>query len=367
MWMKQISRSFPKMVEKYFFTILTLLRGETLKQYLEGGKDNILLLRLLAATMVLLGHSYALLGINFGERDPVRQFFGVIYTHFIGLMMFFAISGYLITLSWQRKPCLLRFLRARLLRIFPALTLCVSVCALVLGPLLTMLPLAAYLRSSTPYAYIAGNATLLQLQWQLPGLFAHNPMTDYVNGSLWTLPVEASLYFIVAALGLVALLRRRWLANIAIVSLVIATFVWRKQQPWESTDLQLIIICFFYFGMLCCINRDYVPISTALLLILVGFCWIVGDTALYRIALAFLIAYFCLWFSYVPRLPSLESIGDGSYGLYLWGFPIQQTLIATMSVTSPLMLFSLSLPISLAFGLASWHCIEKRALRWKQI
>ncbi len=337
------------------------LNQRTLAQCLDQGRDNFALLRLVAAGCVIFGHSYTLLGMT---NDPTFPWLGV-YTHFLGLATFFTISGFLVTLSWQRRPKLWRFLWSRALRILPALLVCVTLSAFLLGPMLTTLPLMDYLRSPQPYAYLIGNASLLDLHWQLPGVFAKSPVTDFVNGSLWTLPIEASLYIVVAMLGISSLLKRRWLGSFTIVVLTIAYLAW-PQQPLSQIGLERAIVCFFIFGALCCINREHIPISTVGVLFIVVLTWALRNTDLYRASLALCIAYSGFWFAYVPRLPSIDRIGDGSYGLYLWGSPLQQVLITAGGIHTPGLLFCACLPLALGFGLASWHSIEKLALRLKQ-
>src|SRR5690606_21549998 len=124
------------------------LLGPSLAECLARGRDNFLLLRLGAALLVLLGHSYALLAPGLAEADPAHRWFDQIYSHFIGVMAFFVISGYLITLSWQRNPRIGRYLAARALRILPALGACVILTAFVLGPLATSLSWTEYFTSS---------------------------------------------------------------------------------------------------------------------------------------------------------------------------------------------------------------------------
>lgn len=342
------------------------LHGPSLAEYLARGRDNFLVLRLGAALLVLLGHSYALLAPGLAEADPARRLFDQIYTHFIGVMAFFVISGYLITLSWQRNPQLGRFLIARALRILPALAACVVLTAFVLGPLTTTLPWTSYFASSQPYAYVAGNLGLVKLHWHLPGVFVTNPVTDFVNGSLWTLPVEAAMYLGIATLGLCALLRRRWLANLALVAFIGIYLVW----PLIATgDLGLdrMLVAFFAFGALACVNREQLPISLPILLLVVLACWLARDSGIYRYLLALAIGYGTLWFAYAPRLPAIRGLGDWSYGTYLWGFPIQQVLISFGVLHDPLALFACALAPTLLLAALSWHWVERPALRWKRL
>jgi len=77
------------------------------------------------------------------------------------------------------------------------------------------------------------------------------------------------------------------------------------------------------------------------------------------------VAYFSCWFAYrVPALP-LRLPGDYSYGLFLYGFPVQQALAALYPSLAPDALTALALPVALLCAFASWHAVERRALSLK--
>lgn len=101
--------------------------------------NNLDAVRLAAAGMVLFGHSFVFLG----QREPL--FLSWLPLGPLGVYIFFTISGYLVSESWHRDPHLLRFFQRRLLRILPGLAICIALTVLVLGPLLTTLPLNDYL------------------------------------------------------------------------------------------------------------------------------------------------------------------------------------------------------------------------------
>ena len=59
-------------------------------------------------------------------------------------------------------------------------------------------------------------------------------------------------------------------------------------------------------------------------------------------------------------------IGDISYGIYIYSFPIQQTLMYFYKLnTLPLMI--LSIVISFILGYLSWHLVEKKSLTFKDL
>ena len=115
--------------------------------------------------------------------------------------MFFAMSGFLIAKSWSDLPRLVPFAVKRALRILPALVVAVSVTVFVIGPLFTTLPLTSYFSDPVTWLYLVRCSLLITFFGTLPGVFEDNPYPDAVNGSLWTLPVEACCYAMAAALG----------------------------------------------------------------------------------------------------------------------------------------------------------------------
>ena len=241
--------------------VLHFAKGRSLGDCAADGRDNILLLRLLAALMVVFGHC-VLAGPGTRVYAMLRELVPQIQTHVVGLMMFFTISGFLITLSFERHPELLRFLRARALRLWPALIVCVLAWAFVLGPMLTALPLreyAAWHRPDNPYAYAWDNASLFRVRMLLPGLFEHNRIPLVVNSSLWTIPVEATMYLWVAGAGTLRLLRFPWLTSFAIAAVFGVLVLWPMSagQFHYMSDLKLTVQGFFGAGAIACLLRRH--------------------------------------------------------------------------------------------------------------
>jgi peptidoglycan/LPS O-acetylase OafA/YrhL len=349
------------------------LLGQSLAKWIDSGRDNILQLRLVAALLVILGHSFVV-GRNVGlVTDPVHALFPRTYTHLVGVMMFFVISGFLITLSWQRRPDLWRFLRARALRLWPGLAVCVIVCAFLLGPLFSNLPLRTYFGKGDGfgniYAHVAGNLSLLKMNPFLPGVFTTTPVAHYVNGSLWTIPVEAKLYLCVAGLGVVRLFRFPWVASLLICALLGWLILW----PMYTGQIRLAGLAwfglnlagFFAAGSVACLLRRHIPVSTGLML-LVAFICLAGQRTSHAMPFTMLfVTYFVFWFAYVPRLPAIPGKLDVSYGVYLWGFPTQQALVLA-GISGVWTLFLATTPVVLAIGAASWLLVEKPCLRLKE-
>jgi len=342
--------------------------GRTLGECLDARRDNILHLRLLAAAAVVMGHA-GLGGSSQIPYDFIHALLPATYMHVLGLIMFFTISGFLITHSYQRRPELLRFLWARALRIWPALAACAVAVAFVLGPFVTKMPLATYLspqRPDGPYGYVASSMSVFWLRGTLDGLF-DGPVSKLANGPLWTIPVEATMYLWVGAAGVLRLLRLRWLTSFGIATVFFVLLLWPMMTgPFETLNTKLSLQGFFGAGMIACLLRRYIPVSTGIML-LVAIACVAMRTSIHTTPFIWLaIFYFVFWFSYVPRLPRIPGNLDLSYGLYLWGWPIQQTLAVAFHVVDAMAIFALTLVIGLSIAAVSWIFVEQPALRFKE-
>lgn len=141
-----------------------------LRDCLKRENNNFDLLRLVAACMVVVGHAHALVP-DASDPDIVSRALGFDYAGSLAVKFFFFLSGLVVTNSLIQKPALLRFLVARLFRIFPALIVCVLVVVVAVGPLLTTLPARVYFSDSDTASYLTRNIGLT-LQWDLPSLSA---------------------------------------------------------------------------------------------------------------------------------------------------------------------------------------------------
>ena len=180
-------------------------------------RNNFDVLRLVAAAMVLVSHSFVVVGAH----EPHVGHFPL---GTLGVEIFFAISGFLVAKSWFAQPRLRAFAVKRGLRILPALTVTVVLSAFVLGPVVSEVSGHGYFASSSTYTYsvdnVAATATggvVRDVSHSLPGVFTDHPDTS-VNRSLWTLPIEVQAYMALALLGLAVGLhfpdidnRPRWL------------------------------------------------------------------------------------------------------------------------------------------------------------
>src|SRR6185437_12264726 len=166
----------------------------------ERFQNNFDFLRIFAALSIILFHSFGLLGRM--KSDPLSIFTnGRINFSFIGLSIFFCISGYLIAKSAVKSPTVKNYLWKRFLRIQPLLIVLCLLTIFLLGPFFTRFTLKQYFSDIDTYTYFRNVFPFLGIQFTLPGLF-HNLRDNGVNGSLWTLIVEERLYLLMTIIFL---------------------------------------------------------------------------------------------------------------------------------------------------------------------
>lgn len=343
-----------------------------------GSRDNgVTPLRLAFAALVVFGHAYEIGG--YGD-DPLRRFSGVTCGE-VGVNAFFALSGYLVTQSWLRSPRPVTYLRRRALRIFPGFWLCLLATGFGLFPWLwARAHHQSWLEAlrSAPFAsYVGRNALLRIRQPSIGNLFAGQPADGVANGSLWSLLPEFACYLAVAVAGVAGLLRpgRRavlWLAAAAAFAAHVAgpailahlpgPIAGRAWYLWR-VDTQA---CFFAIGALGCVYSGRIGVGAGRAL--AGAAILVAAAAAGAYAWAAPLALPWVVFQLAALLPGawLERVGDYSYGVYVYHYPIAQALVFRRAPTgSGPGLFALTLALSLVAAAASWHAVEKPALRLK--
>jgi len=330
-----------------------------------GRDNNFQLIRLLAASFVVLFHSYALTGR--WTHEPLWRLAPELNFGALGVKCFFVISGFLVTQSWLARNAVVPFVAARVLRIYPALVAAVLF-TIVLAGASSTLPWGDYLLHPQTLDYAWRVALGWEMVYRLPGAFPTNPFPHDVNGSLWTLPIELRLYVALLIAGVAGLLAQRlaWLAALlALIALFAVRPDWFPLAPNDAVVRELALL--FALGSLAYAWRDWLPVSLAgagVAVLLVA--WNPGGWP--RGALfAPLLAYVVLVVAYHPRLawPAFNRTGDYSYGVYVYSFPIQQTLMQRWPGLEPAGLFALALPLVLAVAAISWHALERPALTLK--
>ena len=330
-------------------------------------QNNFASLRIFAALLVVVSHSWALSG-NHPELI-VALTSGHVSGGSLGVMMFFSMSGFLVTESYLRTQSTLAFLEARMLRLFPALAACLVV-GILIGAIVTKLPANEFWSNSNTWLYFVKNM-LLDLRFDLPGVFEKNPMPKAVNGSLWTLPAELLMYCMIAVLGTLAIMRSH-AATSALLLTAIASLYFMPESvrrlPFSPPTELAINMQAFMVGMLFQLNKERMtwglPWVAALCVLAVLKAHRPGMGP-FVVMLA--ISYTTIWFALAApvRLYRADAWGDPSYGLYVYAFPIQQWIAQTNIGIGPYKMAALSIVITTPIAYISWWVIEKRALARK--
>jgi peptidoglycan/LPS O-acetylase OafA/YrhL len=334
--------------------------------------NNFHFLRLVFALLVVITHSYSLSGSS--TRDYLTQITeGQVSFSFIGLSGFFIISGYLVFQSLTRSKNLLDYFKKRALRIFPALFV-VLLLTVLLGYFVYEADFHSYLMEESVWTYLPRNLSLVKGQGIINGIFTHNPYNPTINGSLWSLLYEFSFYFALAALYFFKRPAQIWLVATTLIGLLVGRLFWYPELIGYNFILESRLVLefapFFFYGSLLALlkfenmNGKWRRLLAVLFISLLAFLIIlkVFDQAKFFILPLLVILLALEPMPFINR--AVDKLGDISYGVYIYAFPIQQTLMHFFKLTS-LELMAASLILSCLFGYGSWHWIEKWALRYK--
>ncbi|HJU16979.1 MAG TPA: acyltransferase [Stellaceae bacterium] len=327
-------------------------------------RNNFDALRLVAAASVIFSHAF-LIAEGSQKHEPLIVVTGnQAVLGLAGVFVFFAISGFLVTQSFETTGNAFYFLLKRALRIFPALFVVTLLSAFVLGPLVTTLPADAYFSRPEPYKYVLGNTLLDQSMRTLPGvLFVRNPVGLEINGPLWSLRYEFLMYLMVMGLGLLRLLNLAVALSLLALGLACLHFPALKALGgWGWT------LAFFAVGMVLYKLRETRIFDRRIALIaLLG---LIASVPLGQFILLFPLTgcYLALWLARHPRLPALPAtrFGDLSYGLYIYGWPVEEMAMwISGGRVNWWQVFLVALPAAAGLAFLSWHLVESRALRLK--
>lgn len=328
-------------------------------------------IRLLAAWAVVYAHSFPIaLGIE--TPDPLVKAFG----DHIGLgeyavQVFFILSGFLLSASLDGNRDPLRYLTNRIARIVPGFCFAILVSVIVIAPWL----------SDSGWRLLTSWDAWSSIYWSIEDLsdqtaFAlsavrYPELVGFLNGSLWSIPYE--LVYCLVLLLLYMLLRNDFRVAAGALVLLVVTFAGPRLGvttiDWGADAHGALRLPMFMFdqtlpyfcgGVVCyAVHKRWglsrVVVGSAAVLLVVAVFVHLHDVA-------FAVAGPVLLVSIGSRRSVLsaltERVGDVSYGVYLFGWPIG-LLVATMVPTSgPLGVFALSVPLVCASAYAMHRLVE---------
>jgi peptidoglycan/LPS O-acetylase OafA/YrhL len=328
-------------------------------------RNNFDALRLVAAASVMFSHAFLIADGTQKNEWLIRLTGNQSIFGLCGVFVFFAISGYLVTQSYEETRDPLRFLAKRALRIFPGLFVAALLSAFVLAPLVTTLEPGAFFRQAAPYRYTIGATLFDPSVHELPGvMFVNNKVGLEINGSLWTLRFEFMMYVMVLVLGVLRLLNPPVMLALLALGLAALQF----DQAFGFLGGWGWLLAFFAVGMLLYKLRATRILNNGLAA--AALAGVVLSVPLRQFIPLFPLfgCYLALWLALNPHLPIIPAarFGDLSYGLYIYGWPVEEAVIWALGGRALWwQVFALALPAAGALAFLSWHLVEKPALRLK--
>lgn len=315
---------------------------------------------------MVLSHSFALSG----NKEPL---IGTVTLGTAGVWVFFILSGYLIAISWDQYPRFNVFFAKRALRVFPGLIVNVLLTVLVIGAVYSAMPFWEFLSKNATLEYL-NNIFLYTREHALPGVFTDNIYPKEVNGSLWTLAYEFTMYITVALIGVFNIYKKVsavkiWASLFILEAIILLSNVNLRGVTifFLHPDRLIFLALLFFSGIVMYkyahkIKLSYKWGSASFVAFLLAATLLPQFTPLYG---ATLLAYAVFSIGRSSLMSGVSKIGDLSYGIYIYSFPIQQMVAASTHTHSPLKLFLASFVLSMVAAALSWHFIEARALGLK--
>jgi peptidoglycan/LPS O-acetylase OafA/YrhL len=337
---------------------------KNLVDVLKRDGNNFDILRLVAALGVIIGHAYAI-SPQPPLQDGVLSILHFDYSGSLAVKFFFFLSGLLVTNSIISRPDAIHFLVKRACRIFPGLLVCLLVSVFIIGPLFTKLSMSQFFSDKGTWHYLTGNFFLYDIQWRLPGVFTESKYG--LNGSLWTLPYEVICYMYLAVFFGLGLLKNKIVSNFFFSTVVAVGFIAPNYLPLffaQNPDAHLLPAC-FAMGALFANNKESIKINISQ----VGLSWLLVILASQSVGYQFV--FYVAFFYTAIFVSSLDFVKDhlklpfdASYGVYVYGFMVQQCVHALFPESGVHFNQIMSAVISLLAGILSWYFVEKRFIKF---
>lgn len=331
------------------------------------GHDNFFTpLRLLFASLVVIGHSFS---VAVGAGTEPHVFFHYTFSY-LAVNLFFIASGFLVTKSMVYRGDTPSFISARALRIFPALIVHVLFVMIVIGPLATNASMIDFVSDPDWYMQPLRVLTFYQTDMILPRIFESNS-EQFGSAPLWTLRFEVLAYIGTLLVFSLGLLRRKWMV---LLQFVLPSLGWILLQSFGLLSaLPATIENLFRFGIAYGLGasiyayRDRLTFSWISLAIMICASFLLRNTPVIEVIMNVLLAWLIFRVAYM-RLPSfkwMQRIPDLSYGIYIYHWCVLQMLFYWMPHLSVIELFALTFPPTVGLAALSWYIVEKPALRSK--
>ncbi|WP_313129375.1 acyltransferase family protein [Pseudescherichia vulneris] len=321
-------------------------------------KNSFDTMRLLAALLVLITHHFALSGMPEPSIPGFESLGG------IAVIIFFSISGYLISKSSMRCSDFIEFMSKRIRRIIPALLPCAFFMYFIIGGWINNWNLNYLFSKET----INNIISVITLSPPIDARVATDFKVPALNGSLWTLPLEffcylvagfiisiwrdkrsfiivfvimlfASIYYLLSPLVASVFHIPLWLYPLRGMAFFFGSILAMYQDKWNTTNIKIFIASSLFLYM-------YASTGSSVEYQLIGYLFV-----------SFATIAVCISF---PD-PFVKGRFDYSYGVYIYAFPVQQVVI-NMTHLNFYSGMAVSIAVTFLMASASWHLVEKQVL-----
>ncbi|EGR1402297.1 acyltransferase family protein [Vibrio cholerae] len=330
-----------------------------IKEFLHVKNNNLTLIRVVLACLVIYYHSYALTG-NDPDQDIVKSFVGITTSGGLAVAMFFFISGMLVSDSYIKDLNPIRFFLSRFFRVIPALFFTLLLTVFILAPIVTNVTLKEFFSEKSNYFYIMNNL-IMDTRYYLLGVFEDNHYKSVVNGSIWTLKWEVVFYFFLWCFGMIGLLKDRTLSTIFFVFIILSSFLkldWLVSLLSDNVGI-LYLPMYFSIGCLFAIWKDKIFISFSTVFGFSLLSFLLNGSIFFDISFYVSVFSFVVYISSRDLIRKLRLNNDSSYGVYIYGFPVQQLLVFYYPSMGYYANSFFSIIICLILGYLSFKYIEK--------
>jgi peptidoglycan/LPS O-acetylase OafA/YrhL len=283
-----------------------------------------------------------------------------------------------VTASFDRQRSVPRFAALRIARVWPALAVGSMVTVFIVGPLFTTLPLREYFGSGLTWANLDNLSTIaLNPGWALPGVFEHNRFPVDIAAPLWTLPLQIRCYLVVLVAGLLGLLSSArgvtlsallgcavFLLGLHVPQLQFGMRDFSEASGALSAGHSFWPEPFFMLGMLLYGWRERIDINALTALAFAMVFLVFRDTAGAQPLFYLTFVYGLLWIGTTPLLRRFVPNHDYSYGIYLYGFMVQQGVASLAPQWGHVMSLLVAAPLIWMCAALSWHLVERPVLTW---
>lgn len=332
-----------------------------LQDLLKKENNNIDIFRVIAAILVIYGHSYAFFP-SVTYNDVIQRLLTFDSSSSIAVKAFFFLSGLLVTNSLLTKKNSVDFIMARFFRIFPALFVVLFITAFIIGPILTTVSIKDYFSSLIPFYYVV-NSFFMDIQYLLPGVFESNAR-NVINGSLWTIPFEVFCYIFLISLFFIGVTKSRVLMTLVFFVVVLDQVMGNSLLfTWLPPRNEVTMLApSFAFGAVLAVWRDKIKINlkTTAGAVLFSLLLFRSQHNYYFVEMAIFISI--LYISANVFVLKFRPKMDLSYGIYLWGWLVQQILASIFPDQTIVFHQIAAIIVCIVIAHFSWKYIEKPSI-----